>query len=340
MSQYHDKLDTIDTVYRCLLGRGLNAEERLACADVEFTGQQHAAALVEAVVRSDEFFMRHREHLFRKLIPSSMLVVARTPLGQELIVDLHQLHLGFSMAAGHYEPEEVAVLKNLIRRDMVVVDVGANIGFYTLMLAALVGDSGQVMAFEPVPDSRAKLAASVARNRLDHIVRIEPCALSDKPGTTRIVHDADTSNVGGAHMAPSSGGLPPGVVGHAVEMRCLDEFEFPLGVHFIKMDVEGAEGLVLRGGLRVLRTHRPLLMIEFNDAQLRLVSRINSELLAAEYRKLGYKLYRFVGGGKVAAVREPIGSEIAALLAHSGIFNALLIPEGGEPGCRHLIVDA
>lgn len=338
MSDKLEKMDVINTIYRSLLGREMNPFERSACEQVEMSDPSHVAALVDGAIRSDEFFSRHFELFFQKLIPKPIFVIARTPLGQEIIVDLHQLHLGFSMAAGHFEPDEVSVLKNIVKRDMLAVDIGANIGFYTLMLAGLVGDAGKVIAFEPVPDSRSKLSISVTRNRLDHIVQIESCALSSSNGQVQIVHDIDTINIGGAHISEDAGLLPrEGTVCHTVTTRKLDEFQFNRRIDFIKMDVEGAEGLVVRGAVSTLRRDMPVMLVEFNDSQLRAVSKLSSEALAAEYLALGYRLFKFAGNGRIAAMCELVGQEVTRLLAPTGIFNCLLIPSTMVDRYQHLM---
>jgi FkbM family methyltransferase len=340
MTKALTKLEVIDTIYHCLLGRHLNPTERASCEQTDMSITGNVAALVNSVIKSQEFFVRHRESLFHQLIPKSIIVTARTPLGQELIVDLHQLHLGFAMAAGHFEPNEVSIIKNIVKRDMFVVDIGANIGFYTVMFASLVGDAGRVVAFEPVPDSRSKLTASVIRNRLEHIVEIETVALSDTIGQVRIVHAIDTVNIGGAHISTDPAEFDRAEIAtHMVNTRRLDDYRFNRRIDFIKMDIEGAEGLVLRGADATLRRDMPVMLVEFNEQQLRKVSNTKSEILATQYRSIGYDLFRFAGNSRITAIADGT-DQIAKLLTGNGIFNCLAIPRKDVDQFRHLIASA
>jgi FkbM family methyltransferase len=338
MTEALTKLEVVDTIYHCMLGRHLNATERASWERTDMSMTDNVAALVNTVFKSEEFFARHREALFRQLIPKSIIVTARTPLGQDLIVDLHQLHLDFAIAAGHFEANEVSIIKNIVKRDMFVIDIGANIGFYTVMFAGLVGDAGMVVAFEPVPDSRSKLTASVTRNRLEHIVEIEPVALSDTIGQVRIVHAIDTLNIGSAHISTDPAEFERAeIAAHMVNTRRLDDYRFNRRIDFIKMDIEGAEGLVLQGADATLRRDMPVMLVEFNEQQLRTVSSTKSEILAAQYRSMGYDLFRFACNSRIAAIADD-DEQITKLLASSGIFNCLAIPRKDVDQYRHLVV--
>ncbi len=120
-----------------------------------------------------------------------------------------------------------------------VYDIGANVGFYTLLASALAGPRGRVVAFEPLPRNLEFLRAHVAMNGMTNVV-IRSVALADHPGTRPF---DDTPGPSEAHLA-ARGSL-------TVECATLDALvakgEIP-PPDVIKMDVEGAELLVLRGG--------------------------------------------------------------------------------------------
>jgi len=154
----------------------------------------------------------------------------------------------------------LAVADALVREGDVVVDVGADWGFYTVRLAELVGPAGCVHAFEPNPRTRANLDALVAAER--HVV-VHPIALSDQVTTAELhvpVEDGLLLCALGS-LSPHHG-VPCQTV--AVETATLDE---SLGRHagrvaFIKCDVEGHELAVLRGAATTLTSARPTLLVE------------------------------------------------------------------------------
>jgi FkbM family methyltransferase len=166
---------------------------------------------------------------------------------------------------GEWEIGESAEMRRLIRPGDTVVDVGANVGWYTLLASKRIGDSGRVIAFEPAPESRALLQRSIAANHLDNVT-IEPKALSDKRGTLRLhIHKW---NRGGNSVLDG----PDREQTVEVEALPLDEYlanrDGEIGL--IKIDVEGAEGLVLAGMKNILRRRRVrTLVVEFNPATCR-----------------------------------------------------------------------
>lgn len=157
------------------------------------------------------------------------------------------------LLAGH-EPE-AAFLPTLCDRARTSIDVGANLGGYTLLLRR---HSARVIAYEPNPDLAARLERVF---RLARSVEVRRCALSDATGTAmlRVPSDHGRSTI---EAANDIGGREAALV--SVETRRLDDE--PLGeVGFIKIDVEGHELAVLRGAERLLRRCRPTLLIEASE---------------------------------------------------------------------------
>jgi len=155
-------------------------------------------------------------------------------------------------------------LAQALRPDDICFDVGANLGYYTVLMAKAV-PQGRVYAFEPDPFSHALLQLNVRINRLENVV-VNCLALGERPGTSsffRCTDSAYNSFKDTARKAVSS------VI--EVPVTTLDEFvavnDVPR-VDFVKVDVEGAEGLVLAGAKRLLQdsAQRPrLLLLELVD---------------------------------------------------------------------------
>lgn len=154
----------------------------------------------------------------------------------------------------------------LVTRGDAVVDVGANWGLYAARLAKLVGAHGQVDAFEPHPVHAGTLNA-LARARPQ--LRVHAMALASEAGTAEL----HVPIVAGRHVtALASLGVPAASVEHDVVAVPVDTLDATLsgrrGPSFVKIDVEGLELEVLRGGERTLRATRPTLLVEIEQRHL------------------------------------------------------------------------
>ena len=148
----------------------------------------------------------------------------------------------------HYEPE-LMLLERFLKPGMVFVDGGANTGVFAFTAARLVGPTGRVLAFEPGSACFAALTQSRALNQFEQL-RLVNKALSDQSGTARLYHCMGQENA-------FSLGAENGATFDEISTTTLDEIaqaeQLPR-VDFIKLDVEGAEELVLRGAKQVLET--------------------------------------------------------------------------------------
>ncbi len=150
---------------------------------------------------------------------------------------------------GTFEISETRLVQAFLRPGMTFLDVGAHIGYYTLIAARLVGDAGRVHSFEPGKDMRAQLEANVVRNDL-HNVEIHRQALAERTGEVGFYPSALNSNQGISSIIASGDGRAAPVT---VPCLSLDDFAASLGgrrIDFLKMDIEGAELQVIRGGQR------------------------------------------------------------------------------------------
>jgi FkbM family methyltransferase len=171
---------------------------------------------------------------------------------------------------GDAEPEVQAALAELIEPGQTVYDVGANIGFFTILCSRLVGPQGKVYAFEPIPDNVATLRRNIALNDLTNVVVVEQ-ALSASTGTAEMFVSLWSAfhslNLDGASKRDNHG---PDGGEITVETVTLDEFVQGEGISapdLIKLDVEGAELLVVEGMRETLRAVQPLLLCEIHDTK-------------------------------------------------------------------------
>jgi FkbM family methyltransferase len=168
--------------------------------------------------------------------------------GHKMYVEPYAVNVASgSMIADDYERFETELFKKQVKKGMTVLDIGAHIGYYTLVAANLVGEDGRVFAFEPHPHNFAVLEKNVRINGYKNVVLVQK-AVSDKSGHIKLF----LSEYGTLHSLSNQVGKKSIVV----EAVTLDEF---LGkdckVDVVKVDVEGAEMLVLLGGDRIIKAN-------------------------------------------------------------------------------------
>ncbi len=173
-----------------------------------------------------------------------------------------QAHTGWVL--GVYESDVVKALKRYLKAGDCCMDVGANLGYFTSVMANLVGKEGLVIAFEPLPANVKVLEENIALEGLTN-VRIEPKAVGDSMGTARLMIQGDTDFTGTASLTEFYEwyGEKTDV---SVPVVTLDGHiaGLPKNPSLLKMDVEGAELMALQGARSLLSTIRPILLIEIH----------------------------------------------------------------------------
>jgi FkbM family methyltransferase len=172
---------------------------------------------------------------------------------------------------GDAEPEVQQALGELVKPGQTVYDVGANIGFFTILCSRLVGPQGRVYAFEPIPQNLVTLRHNIELNGLTNVVIVEK-ALSSSTGTAEMFVSPWSAfhslNVDGATKQDNHGSEAGEI---SVETVTLDEFVQGDDVRtpdLLKIDVEGAELIVVEGMRETLRSAQPLLLCELHDTKL------------------------------------------------------------------------
>ncbi len=209
--------------------------------------------------------------------------IARLPGGGFLTVDMKEWS-GRQMYLGIYETDETKLIKSLLRPGSIFIDGGANIGYFTVIAAAIVGNTGKVYSFEPVPWLNDILSSNIAINHFSNVV-ISNVALSSFSGIT----DLYVSEVGAINGAASMASSPRRQARISVETISLDEYLRNLGadhVDLIKLDIEGAEVQALKGAYELLsRPDAPALIVEVNPF---LLQRLNIPIEMIEHIITGY----------------------------------------------------
>jgi FkbM family methyltransferase len=164
----------------------------------------------------------------------------------------------------------------------------------------------RIHAFEPVPGLRERLEKNLARNRVDPVVTVHPLALSNQTGEARLaVASVDADNQGLASLVATSNDRLTATL--SVPTMTLDEFAVAHGItsiDFIKMDIQGAEILLLEGGQRTLRSLRPDLILEVSPQDMAGIGKTSRDLLAA-IAQCGYRIHELSADGTPGAVIDP-----------------------------------
>jgi FkbM family methyltransferase len=210
--------------------------------------------------------------LFGHLLPKLPYPVLRGPLrGLRFILGAAAGEAGgVSIHLGSQEPEQCHCLAKILRPGQVFFDVGANVGFYSLLAARLVGSTGRVVAIEPLPRNIAFLYRHIALNKA-HNVTILPLACANR---SAIESFCEGENNALGHLAGTSDkpdASSPAFRASLVATLSLDEAveALALSPDVIKIDVEGAELRVLEGARNILAEVRPALLLSVHSDQLR-----------------------------------------------------------------------
>ena len=202
----------------------------------------------------------------RKLVPRDALIWVQIQHGpsEGLWIRLNP-RTGQNVQKGIGEPQVQKALVDHLRPGMTFYDVGANIGFFSLMAARLVGSQGRVVSFEADPEIAGRLRENLARNQFVH-AQVEQKAVWSESATVSFERvDPNTSpDRGLGHI--SSDGSAPGSI--SVEAVSLDQY---VASHpppdFLKCDVEGAEVAVFQGASQLFAGKRPILLVEMHSPE-------------------------------------------------------------------------
>lgn len=228
--------------------------------------------------------------------------------------------------AGVLEAGEIALLKSLCRPGMIAVDVGANIGYHALTMGKAVAPGGEVWAFEPDPDNFASLRSNLERNAMADVHPVS-AAVGDRQGRVDL------------WVSPSHGGdhrvyrpaAPRSRQPIQVDLIALDQFfSGRPPPQLIKMDIQGAEPLAIRGMSRLLRECSPLTLLfeiwvkgwkEAGEEPLPVLQELSDR---------GFRL-ELLGTGR-AERREPLAAPaLAEVAAEEGHVSVLASKEQGKP---------
>ncbi len=174
-----------------------------------------------------------------------------------------------------YEPLVAEQIKQRLSPGDTFIDIGANVGYHAMLAASVVGKSGKIIAFEPLPSNCELIKQSIAENNFEHVT-LYPHAVGEKEDNLKLMVEGSYSN---AHLQTASDKslyykeaegnqvvTLDGFLSNLIDVRvvALDNFLTDIDrIDMVKIDIEGVEPLAWRGMENLLRTHRPMVLTEF-----------------------------------------------------------------------------
>lgn len=191
-----------------------------------------------------------------------------------------------AISLGVYEQYETELFRNTVKKGMIVIDIGAHVGYFTIIAGSLVGEHGRVYAFEPSNENRSFLTRSVEANAFRNVT-VEPFALARGSGKATL-HLAG-NNRGQHSLRP----LQDSVGEQIVDTISLDDYlrhKRETRIDVVKLDVEGFEYDVILGMQSTLKTNNLKLFVEFSPDWLR-AQQHDPVAFLTMIRNCGYRVF-------------------------------------------------
>jgi FkbM family methyltransferase len=276
---------TIEIAYALLLGRPPENEQaiehHLKLGSLE--------KLRAAMTASPEF----KSKVLHSNFADSKWVAADVLSRYTMWIDLHDKYVSHGCLNNSWEPEETSFFESRLRSGDVVLDIGANIGWFSLVAAKHIGSSGKVHAFEPRPETAKMLKRTVAQNSLNSTINVWEYALSDKAEELNLSWGNNTVNPGGSFISGSADNSAP-IAGHVSQkiFACkLDDLLPDVAPNIIKIDVEGAEPRALMGAKNAIARKKPVILSELFPEQLKRVSGKTPVAFISQMEDMGYQCF-------------------------------------------------
>lgn len=267
--------------YKLFLGR----EPRSQKVIDEKKRHSSLTALAADFMNSPEFLRR-----LTVLAPKSWInnwCMIETKFGFKIWGNLSDAIIFGSIMINNYEPEVVSFLQNYVYPSDVVIDIGANIGYFSMLASTLVGNSGKVFSFEPRKQLYMYLENSREANKFEQN-KVFNLALGSRREKLQLAYDDVSYNFGGAQLVTDNL-IPHGKKVENVKVDVLTNIVGDIKSNFIKIDVEGAEYLVLNPVREYLFEHKPIIISEINKPLLKKISKVNPEEFIISLNEIGYK---------------------------------------------------
>jgi FkbM family methyltransferase len=301
--------------YRLLLDREPESEDVIG---PKLAGSRDTGELRRHLMTSAEFLDKNRDYAHTNaptVVIKELDDLDTSARGVRLFVDLSDHVIGLNIVRGHYELDEVRYMRSVLESGDTAIDAGAHIGFFTVQMASIVGPGGRVYAFEPFDRNADLLERSIQENRFADRIIFHRAAVGAVSGTATLTFAVETLNTGGAYLLREGTPALAGNRTQDVAVVALDDLPIRRPVRFIKMDVEGAEPLVMKGAARLLQADRPVVLSELHPTQLERASGTTGDAFLSAMRALGYRAHLLERGQAGAPLdRAPADALVSIVL--------------------------
>lgn len=261
---FPDTSTTLDVYFcfRLLLGRNPSKEEWKGHSSLAGSNIQN---LVKMYLTSAEFnnrgILNDTDDLQKVAIDNF-----------EMFVSLSDLNVGKPIYTNKmYEPEVTKVLKSKLKKGMCFIDIGANIGYFSMLAASLTGPEGHVYSFEPFESNIKLLHLNATLNKFN--VKIYPFALANEEKLWSYGYSGSNGNI--VEIGANAASILSNKVVYSTKLdNYINEFK---KVDIIKIDIEGAEYLAINGAKNLIKKYHPIIISEFYPAALNAVSHITGQ---------------------------------------------------------------
>ncbi len=279
---------TVKDIYFCfrlILGRNPNKEE--------WSGHSNRAGeplkdIVQTYFHSQEF---NNRNMLERFVPENIQKAQYENF--EIYAARDDVAVGKHVLAGNYESDVTQAFKNILKPGMGVIDIGANIGYYSLLSSSLVGSDGWVMAVEPNSENIKFIAASRRLNRFDHLQIIHSAASINED---IMVLRNDYSNGTCSFLPEDEAELFSSEIVGCLRIDKLVSKQ----VDLIKIDIEGGELLAVQGCIDLIDTYRPAVIFEFSPPRIiDKDGKVSWETLLDVFFSRNYELFVIKPGGQL-----------------------------------------
>jgi FkbM family methyltransferase len=289
--------EAVRLAYKLLLGREVESDRALQAHLALGT----VAALRRAIMSSPEF---QAKVLGTPPRARSKWVATEVLDRFTMWVNLGDRYVSAGCLNNSWEPSESQYLISRLRAGDVMLDIGANVGWFSLLAISHIGRTGLVHAFEPRPEIAAMLRRTIADNSLREQVSVWEFALSDCGGEVTLQWERDTDNPGHTFLASAATACREELDSTRANAVVLDELLPDLAPDLIKIDVEGAEPKALAGATNAIRRRRPAILSELYPEQLQSVCGVTSSEYIRQLESLGYACYLLENGRPTRRLRD------------------------------------
>lgn len=288
--------ESVIAVYRYVLGR--EPESREIVLD-HAKNYQSVDEFRRAVITSPEFHAQYLQFGSPEFAHDKWV---KTDIrdGLSMWVNLRDAHVSRACLMDNWEEPVVQFILSRLQKGDGFIDVGANIGWFSLIVGQRLKTlgGGQVTGFEPRSDLHTIASRSIRENSLDEFVTLHKLALADADGELELAWNED--NAATTYLATQ--GVHAGGRHEIAKVVRLDGMPLPIAPSIIKSDAEGAEGLLFKGGEKLLRQYRPIIVAELNIPRLPVVSGMSADDFLAWMKSVGYDCFLLTDQGTVGSL--------------------------------------